>query len=318
MSITEYTRAQQKMLDRYGLAPETHFVDVPAIDGRAHVITHGDGPPVMMLIGGGVPAAMWAPLMARLDGFTLYAVDLPGHGLSDRTEFTTSTLRRKMTSFLRQVLDGLGLDRPVFVSQSMGGLFANWLALEDPDRVASISYVGCPALMLGTSAPFLLRVVSIPPLGRLLRKLQPPSPKQVDLVADMAGEDFSEFPELRDLMLELERLPHFGADLNQLHYAALRIRGPRPELEQTPDQLARITRPVQLVWGQGDTFGPPAAGARAARIIPDAEFHVVPGGHAPWLQSTRQVAEIITPFLRKHSADAVRGSRRTHLQEKRA
>ncbi|MGA7271154.1 MAG: alpha/beta hydrolase [Acidimicrobiia bacterium] len=310
MSITEYARAQQEMLDRYGLAPETDFVDVAAIDGRAHVIMCGDGPPVMMLIGGGVPAAMWAPLMARLDGFTLYAVDLPGHGLSDRAEFTTSTLRPMMTSFLRQVLDGLGLDRPVFVSQSIGGLITTWLALEDPDRVASISYVGCPALMLGTSAPFLLRLASIPPLGRLVRRLQPPSPKQVDLVADMAGEDFSDFPELHHLMLELERLPSFGEDLNQLHYAVVRLRGPRPELEQTPDQLARITQPVQLIWGQDDTFGPPTAGERAARIIPDAEVHVVPGGHAPWLQSTQRVAEILTPFLRKHSADAVREDHR--------
>ena len=304
MSETDYARAQQRMLDRYGLSPTTMFIEVPAIDGRAQVLAHGEGPPVMMLIGGGVPAAMWAPLMTQLEGFTLYAVDLSGHGLSDRAEFRTPTLRPMMTGFVRDVLDGLGVDRAAFVSQSMGGLFSTWLALEHPDRMASISYVGCPALMLGTSAPFLLRLGSIPSIGRLVRRLQPPSPRQIDMVATMAGEDFSHFPELRDLMLALEMLPNFGEDLNQLHHAAITLRGPRPELEQTPDELARITPPVQLIWGEDDTFGPPSAGEQASRIIPDAELHVVPGGHAPWLRSTERVGEILTPFLHKHSTRA--------------
>lgn len=301
MSTAEYAAAQRATLEAYGISAETRFVECPTIDGRAQVIVHGEGPPVMMLIGGGVPAALWAPLMTELDGFTLYAVDPPGHGFTDRARFSTSTLKPLSVGFVRDVLDGLGLDQLPFVAQSMGGFASTWLALENPGRVASISYIGCPALMLGTSAPFLLRLGSIPAVGRLVRRLQPPSPEQIDKVAAMAGEDFSDTPRIRDLMLALENLPHFGEDLNHLHHAAVRLRGPRPELEQKPHHLARITQPVQLIWGEGDPFGPVAAGERAARIIPDAEFYAVPGGHAPWLRSTRRVGEILTPFLRKHA-----------------
>jgi pimeloyl-ACP methyl ester carboxylesterase len=301
MSQDGFAKAQARMLERFDLDWEPRFVDIPTIGGRAHVIVTGDGPPLMMVIGGGVPAAMWAPLMARLDGFTRYAVDMPGHGLTDRATFTTSQLRRLGAGFLGDVLDGLGLEQPLFVSQSMGGLFTTWLALTRPERVRSISFIGCPALLLGTSAPFLLRLGSIPPIGRMLSRLMPPSLRQVDKVAKMAGEDFSSLPEMRHLLLELERLPRFGSDLIELHHALLRLRGPRPELEQTPDQLARITRPVQLVWGKGDPFGAPDAGRRAAEIIPDAEFHPVPGGHAPWLSHAGQVAAVVAPFLERQS-----------------
>lgn len=306
MSFEEFARAQQRMLDRHGVAAETRFVDVPAIGGRAHVLVAGEGPPVMMVIGGGVPAAMWAPLMARLDGFTLHAVDMPGHGLTDRASFSTSTVRSLGADFLEQVLDGLGLDSPPFVSQSMGGLFTTWLALRRPHRVRSISYVGCPALMLGTSAPLLLRLASIPAVGRLLARLQPPSPSQVDRVATIAGEDFSERPELRELMLALERIPSFGRDLTEIHHALVRLRGPRPELEQTPEQLARLTPPVQLVWGEKDPFGPPTAGRRALEIIPDAELAVVAGGHAPWLDDPERVGRLVGGFLRRHAVPSSR------------
>lgn len=301
MGATEYAAAQQRMLARFEIKSESRYVDVPTIDGRAHVLVTGDGPPVMMVIGAGVPSAMWAPLMAELEGFTLFAVDMPGHGLTDRATFATGTMRDLGVGFLRDVLNGLGLQQPLFVSQSMGGLFTTWLTLAEPERVRAISYVACPALMLGTSAPLPLRLGSVPPIGKLAARLMPPSPRQVDKVAAVAGEDFSAIPEMRDLLLELERLPHFGADLIELHHALLRLRGPRPELEQTPDQLAQITCPVQLVWGEGDTFGAPRAGRRAAGIIPDAEFHIVPGGHAPWLNHAEQVSAAVVPFLKRHA-----------------
>jgi hypothetical protein len=58
---------------------------------------------------------------------------------------------------------------------------------------------------------------------------------------------------------------------------------------------------VQLVWGEDDTFGPPAVGERAADLIPDADLHVVPGGHGPWFRHAQDVGERLAPFLRKHS-----------------
>jgi pimeloyl-ACP methyl ester carboxylesterase len=300
----DYLAAERRWLDRHGVDAQVLSIPAPSMSGRAHVLVTGSGPPVLLLIGGAVPAAMWAPLMARLPGYRLYAVDLPNHGLTSPASVTTSTLRPLMTRFLLDLLDGLDVDRPVVVAQSMGGLFATWLATSHPERVAAISYVACPAFVLGTSAPVPFRLMSVRPLGRLLGWLRPPSPRQVEGLSGVAGEDFAQHPELRDLMVALERRPGFGAGLVQLMHSCLTLRGARPEVALTADMLRAVRVPTQLVWGEGDTFGPPSVGRRVAGLVGDSEFHLVRGGHAPWLDDADAVAEHVLSFVSRHTTPA--------------
>jgi pimeloyl-ACP methyl ester carboxylesterase len=247
----------------------------------------------------GTPAAMWAPLMARLKGFRLYGVDLPGFGLTDPAPRLTDDLHANAVGFLEQVLDELGLKRPAFVANSEGSLWITWLALERPQRVAAMVHVGCPALILNTSAPLPMRLLSLPRLGRLMMKLQPPSPKQVKQLAKMVRQDPLP-PELAELLLATEKLPGFETTFLATLHTLVRLRGARPEIALTAEQLARVTQPVQLIWGADDPFGSQAAGRRAAEIIPDAEFHVVPGGHAPWVHQAVRVGQLATSFLERH------------------
>ena len=117
------------MLGRYGVQAESRFLGVPSVEGQAHVLVSGDGPAVVIINGIGIPAAMWAPLLAELDGFRLFAVDLPAYGLTDTTLGFASDLRRNAVRFLEEVLDGLGLEAAAFVANSLGSLWASWLAL---------------------------------------------------------------------------------------------------------------------------------------------------------------------------------------------
>jgi pimeloyl-ACP methyl ester carboxylesterase len=79
--------------------------------------------------------------------------------------------------------------------------------------------------------------------------------------------------------------------------AVMRWTQPRPEIVTTADQLRSIRHPVRLIWGQRDRFAPPEAGRRIAALIPDADLHVVPGGHAPWFHHADPVAALIREFL---------------------
>src|SRR5690606_12713843 len=214
------------VFDRYGVQAESRFIDVPALPGRAHVLVAGDGPPVMMVIGGGPPAAFWAPLMAQLDGFTRYAVDLPGMGLTASTSLSTQGIRAFAVDFLTQVLDGLGLDRAVFVSNSMGGLWSTWLALDRPERVQAVALVACPALILGTSAPLPMRLLSVPFIERVLARLMPPSERQVERTGRMAREHLS--LEIKDVLLACERLPTHAPSRLALLHSVVTPRGARP------------------------------------------------------------------------------------------
>lgn len=302
MAWNDFVRAEDRVFERFGISPERLRVLVPSLGGDARVVIAGNGPPVLMVIGAGPPAALWAPLMAELSGLTLHVVDPPGMGLTPPVHYTTAAVRETAVRFLDEVCEGLGLGRVPVIGQSVGGLWSIWLALDRPERVSALVLVACPALLFGNSAPLVLRLLSVPVLGAALMRLQPPSPRQVDRMAALAGEDFSDHPELRDLWVELERLPGSGRALRELIHANEDLHGARPEIALTEDQLARLQLPVQLVWGSADPFGPPILGRRAAAILPRGEIHVVPGGHAPWLRQPARIAGLIAPFLRAHGA----------------
>lgn len=309
-AIEQFMAAQDRLLQRTGVAAESHFLDVPAVSGRAHVLVSGEGPPVVMVPGFGDPAAMWAPLMAELDGFTLFAVDRPSFGLTDSVRHTTSTFRSLATRFLEQVLDRLDLEQPAFVGNSIGSTWSIWLALDRPHRVAAMTHVGCPAFILDTSAPLPMRLLSVRPLGKLMMRMMPPSPKEMDRFAGMVGADLSGLPELRDLLIAMRKLPRTDPAILELLHAVVRLRGARPKVRLTAEQLGQISQPVQLVWGQNDPFGSPEVGRQVAGIIPRAEFHMIPEtGHVPWVDHARQVGELAAPFLAAAAAPAGTGAK---------
>jgi pimeloyl-ACP methyl ester carboxylesterase len=250
-----------------------------------------------MVIGGGVPAVFWAPLMAELPGRTLHAVELPGFGLTDPAPYRPDTIRRTAVDHLAGVLDALELGRSPFVTQSIGSQWTAWLAAEQPGRVSGQVMVGCPAFFLDTSAVPAFRLASVPGLGRLLTSLQKPSARTAERVMRMVGEEPAGLGELRDVLLAAQRLPTYTPSLLALMRAVMRWTRPRPSIVTTPDQLRGIGHPVRLIWGQQDPFGRPGTGRRIADLIPRADLHVVPGGHAPWFHHAGPVAGLTREFL---------------------
>ena len=85
---------------------------------------------------------------------------------------------------------------------------------------------------------------------------------------------------MRDVLLACECLPAYGDSMLSLMNAVMRHGNARPEIALTGDRLGRLGHPVQMIWGDRDPFGPLPVARRAAAILPDAELHVVPGGHA--------------------------------------
>lgn len=316
--VREFEQAQRAVLARFGVDAESRFIDIPAIDGRAHVLVAGDGPPVVVFNGIGCPAAMWAPLMPELRGYRLFAIDRPGAGLTDGTMSATSTLRRQSVSFLEQALDALKLERPAFLANSMGSLWTIWLALDRPERVAASVHVGTPALILGTSAPLPMRLLSTRLLGPLLTRLEPPSVKRMDQTAAMVHVELHREPEVRQVMVESEKMPSASATFLSLLNACVRLRGARPKVALTAEQLSQLRHPVQLIWSDDDPFGKVEVGQQAAEVIPDADLHVVAGGHAPWVNAPKPVGQLATAFLDERYAASLHPPGRTDQPRKTA
>jgi pimeloyl-ACP methyl ester carboxylesterase len=244
---------------------------------------------------------MWAPLMAHLGGFRLYAIDLPGFGLTDTVPDLTRHYRATAVQFLRESLDALGLEQAAFVANSLGSRWVIWLALDMPDRVSAMVHIGCPATALGTSAPLPMRLMSMTPLARLLMKLEPPSHKQVEQLSKMVHEYPLE-PALADLLVATERLPHFEPTFLATLNTMVRLRGACPGMALSKSDLERIRQPTQIIWGDDDPMGSTDVAGRVAEAIPDAELHIVQGGHAPWLTQAARIGSLALAFLGTHPA----------------
>jgi len=126
---------------------ELDLPGAPAVDHRIYYETAGQGIPLLLQHTAGAHSVQWRHLFEMpeiTDHFQLVAYDLPYHGKSippvDQTWWEDEY--KLEGEFLRQipvgVARGLGLDQPVFMGCSVGGLLAIDLALHHPDIFRSV------------------------------------------------------------------------------------------------------------------------------------------------------------------------------------
>lgn len=122
------------------LPPRGRFVDVAG--ARLHLHDAGDGAPILMIHGlAGQLSHYTYGVVARLEReFRVVAVDRPGSGHSTRAPDACADLSAQARA-LADLIDQLGLRRPLVVGHSLGGAVALTLALEHPDRVGGLALI---------------------------------------------------------------------------------------------------------------------------------------------------------------------------------
>lgn len=101
-------------------------------------VERGHGPAVLWLHGGFVSHEAWAPQRDHFDGSAwrhIY-VDLPGHGRSNRAASAYDV--EVFASALLTMLENLNVSRAALVGHSLGGMIAQSMARQAPDRVACL------------------------------------------------------------------------------------------------------------------------------------------------------------------------------------
>lgn len=253
------------------------------LDGlRIHVSETGDGPPVLLINGLGGHTAMWEPVERALADFRVISFDAPGAGRSSRPLRPVSVPRLARLAAL--VLDDAGVLQADVVGYSMGGMVAQQLAADQPDRVRRLvlaaTTCGLGAIPGGPKAMLHLTI----PVRFLSARMY------ADTIGAMVGgrarQDREFVASLAALRLrQVSFLGYFGQLLSLSRWSGLPL-------------LSRIPHPTLVVTGDDDPLAPLANGILLARMLPQGRMLLAPGeGHLLLVDADSPVLDPIRQFL---------------------
>lgn len=248
-----------------------------------HVDIQGDGPALVLLHGWGLHGGVFAPLQAQLRRhFTLYTVDLPGHGRSQQQP-VPATLDGWAAAVLAQVPPAL------WVGWSLGGLVAQQAALQAPARLHGL-------VCLASSPCFVHKAdwphgIAADVLQGFIAHMQA---HYADTVDRFLALDLINLPggqqaaaTLRDALLAVGHPSALGVEQGGRLLLGTDLRG----------QLPGLRVPSCWLAGQRDRLAAPAGMAAAATLAPLAQSLTVAGtGHAPFLGDTAAVSRMVLEF----------------------
>lgn len=291
--------AEDRLFARHGVSPKRRVLDFDVEPRRIRVLEVGSGRPILLLHPAGFFGAVWVSQLARLGGHRVLAPDLPGHGLSGALDYRRADLRRKFVGDATAILDELGIEQAAVVGNSLGGMYALWMALAAPERVSRMAIVGIPGIALGTRADLGLALLGVPVLNRLLLRL-PSNPKRTRVMLTRTlGKRASRAAdrELFEIHYLAGRRPEVVLSLSTMLEREFRWKTPRPEWVVRGDELAGLPMPTFFLIGDADAYGGRQVVDDAARGIPDARVESIPGGHLPYLDQPDECARLLSMFL---------------------
>jgi pimeloyl-ACP methyl ester carboxylesterase len=261
---------------------DSRLIDVPAPPEaasrpRVRVYQAGSGPDVLFLHGAGglLPDDQF---LTRLSShFTVHAPLLPGYEDSEGGDHLRSML--DVTLHVADVRKVLGLQRPLLVGHSMGGMIAAELAAVAPETVDSLVLIA-PAGLWRDEHPVADLFAALPfELPGLLLH----DPDQHGALLSSGG-DFNDPEFLTEFLVgNARRMGMAGKLLFPIPDRGLESR------------LYRIEALTRIIWGASDRVIDPSYATEFERLIPGAEATVVEqAGHMVPYEQTERVVQLIS------------------------
>jgi len=260
-------------------APSAYrFVDVGGI--RVRYARQGDvGPTVLLLHGFGGDLDTWLfNLEALGEQSTVVALDLPGHGQSDRT-LPGRTLG-ELGRFVVRFLDAVEIERAHLVGHSLGGAIAAQMVLDRPDRVESLALIASAGLGDEIDTAYTEGFAA----AQSRRELKP-------LVERLFARPELVTRQLLDAVLKYKRLDGVSELLGELG-GSLFAQG--RQREQPGRRLGETGKRILVVWGADDRIIP---AQHARQAPPSATVRIIEGaGHMVQMEKAGEV----NVLLRRH------------------
>lgn len=293
-----------EMRAKYG-GPPSQFVDIGG-GVTVHLRDEGpkDAPAIVLLHGSNADLLTWEPWAAALKRqYRVIRFDQVGHGLTG-PDPKHDYSRANYVADVLAVADTLGLERFVIGGNSMGGKHALAFAAAHPDRVTGLVLVdasGGPMLedkadkdrkdSGGGNIGF--AIAQTPGINLLVEQITPRSLIAQSLEQTVSVKSVASEAAI-DRYWELLRYPgNRGATLRRFGY---------PYEPLTEAEVAAITAPTLILWGEEDRLIPLAAGQWLATTMPNATLKAYPKiGHLPQEEAVTQTLADLEPWLAEHA-----------------
>ena len=269
--------------------PSTHHdITIPG-DVPIHVAVYPGGGPALVLIHGiSGSGEVWLPILDEVSRhFTPVTLDLRGHGTSGKP--THGYRYDDYVGDLERTLDHLGIERPLVMGHSLGGLVTLWWAARNPNRAAAMVIEDSP---LRSGEDFRDAFDGWIHLNSMT---------EADVRAYYASEH-----------------PHWKDEVADRRARQMVTTAPSVFTELKADSMANhgvdriaeiegITSPTLLIHGDPDFGGmvqPDDAASFEARLANASAVRIPEGSHGLHLDHTRDFLNAALPFLQRHAENA--------------
>jgi pimeloyl-ACP methyl ester carboxylesterase len=253
---------------------------------KIRYVIEGNGEPIVLLHGWMSDSSMWGRLdsnPARKE-FTLIAVDLRGHGKSDKPH-DPEKYGPEMARDVVRLLDHLKLPKAHLVGYSMGAIVAGKMAATHPERVLSVVYGGQAPIFTSKDRSdareievFAKAVEEGKGLGSYLLEVTPADRPKMTL--DQAN--------------AVARLLYGNKDVKAFAAAG---RGTK-NLDVTPEQLKGCKAPILFIYGSKEAPSTKERARAITKLLGRGEIKVIEGADHMTTLTNPEFAATIEKFLR--------------------
>lgn len=148
-----------------------------------------------------------------------------------------------------------------------------------------------------------LRLAAVPGLGALTTRIAPTRLEVRMILKQLGLGPALDSGKISDEFVEwfFALLRHANTMINELRSNSkviTPIAGVLDRMLLRPELLARITAPVQFIWGDHDPLGGAPVAEKFAAQFSDAELEVLPStGHTPWIDDPELCVMLATRLL---------------------
>ncbi len=269
---------------------------VQAGDTRMYYQKAGTGDvPIVLVHGFGASSFSWRNNLNPIAdaGFTVYAPDMRGFGLSDKG-WDKSMSQDAQADRLKAFLDVMRIDRAVLAGNSMGGGIVTNFALRYPDRVRGLVLVD-PAIYGGMNSGLVSAVVSLPGIQRwgqhLLRFILANDERNASTIKSAWFDGSQVTPEVLRGYRRALQTPNWDIGLLALLRDGMsNDLGPR---------LRDLKVPTLIVWGEHDTWISPSKAPKLKQDIAGSKLVIIPNaGHVPHEEKPEEFNGLFIDFAK--------------------